>query len=194
MFETIGILSGIVALISYIPYTLDIISKKVKPERASWLIWSVLAMIAFFSQLAKGAHQSLWFTGLDSIGAFVTLGLAIRYGFGGVKRRDMFALIVAGIGLLIWYFTNNALYALIIAMAVDAIGASLTVWKTYENPETETYPMWLIVCLAGVLAIISVGKLDFDLMIYPLYIFIANLAVVAAIYLGHKSTKKKKLS
>jgi len=190
MLQFIGILAGLVALISYIPYSKDILARKVKPERASWLIWCVLAGIAFFSQLSKGATHSLWFTGLDSIGAFVILVLAVSYGLGGIKRRDTLALIGAGIGLIIWYFTKNAVYALLITMAIDAIGAGLTVWKTFEHPDTETYPMWLIVCLASLLAIWSVGKFNATLMIYPFYIFLANFCVVIAIYFGHKLKKQ----
>ncbi|HEY4964684.1 MAG TPA: hypothetical protein VIH90_08410 [Candidatus Saccharimonadales bacterium] len=193
MLKAIGIISGLLALISYIPYTKDILAKNVKPERASWLIWCVLAGIAFFSQLSKGATQSLWFTGLDSIGAFVIFGLAIRFGLGGIRKRDTLALIVAGLGLIVWYFTNNALYALIIAMCIDAIGAGLTAWKTYEHPDTETYTMWVLVCIASLLAIGSIGKFNATLAIYPFYIFVANAVVVIAIYLGHKSKKKDRL-
>lgn len=191
MLKIIGLLAGLLAIVSYLPYTKDILNKKVKPERASWLIWSILASIAFFSQLSKGARQSLWFTGLDSIGAFVTLALSIKFGLGSVKRRDVFALIFAGIGLIIWFFTHNAIYALLITMAVDVIGVTLTVWKTFEHPDTETYPMWLIICLASVLAIISVGKFNATLMVYPFYIFLANFAVVMAIYFGSKAKRTK---
>ena len=190
MYKTLGIISGLLALISYVPYTKDIIAKKVKPERATWLIWSVLASIAFFSQFAKGAHQSLWFTGLDSIGAFVIFILAIKHGVGGITRRDIIALIFAGTGLVIWYFTHNAIYALLITLAIDSIGTTLTVWKTYEHPSTETYTMWLIVCLASILAIFSVGKINITLMVYPFYIFLANSAVIMAIFLGHKAKNK----
>lgn len=190
MFKIIGVLAGILAFISYIPYIKDILTKKVKPERASWLIWSVLASIAFFSQLSKGAVQSLWFTGLDSIGAFIIVILAIKFGLGGIRKRDTLALIAAGIGLIIWYFTHNAIYALLITIAIDAIGTGLTVWKTFEHPATETYSMWLIICVAGIMAVASVGKINPTLMLYPFYIFLANLSVVFAIYLGRKSKQK----
>jgi glucan phosphoethanolaminetransferase (alkaline phosphatase superfamily) len=186
MFQIIGILAGILAAISYIPYTKDILRKKVKPERASWLIWTVLAGIAFFSQLSKGATHSLWFTGLDSIGAFLTFVLAIKFGTGGLTRRDVIGLIAAGIGLVLWHFTHNAIYALSITIGIDAIGASLTVVKTLEQPSTETYPMWVIICVASILAIASIGKFDLTLIAYPFYIFLANFAVVVAIYVGHK--------
>ncbi|MEI6477506.1 MAG: hypothetical protein WCO52_00770 [bacterium] len=187
MLEVIGLIAGVLAAGSYYPYILDILHKKAKPERASWLIWSILVGIAFFAQLSEGATSSLWFSALDGLGALLVFLLSLKYGAGGLVRRDLNALIAAGIGLVIWYFTKEAVFALLITMGIDAIAASLTVMKTYEDPSTETYPMWLIVSLAGILAIISVGELDPILLAYPFYIFLANFSVAVSKYLGeHK--------
>jgi hypothetical protein len=92
----------------------------------------------------------------------------------------------AGLGLILWYFTRNAIYALLITIAVDAIGTSLTVAKTLEHPFTETYTMWVVVSIAGLLATVSVGKLNLTLVAYPFYIFLANGVVATAIYTGRK--------
>ncbi len=184
MYQTFGYIAGILALISYAPYYRDILRGRARPERATWLLWSVLAGIAFFSQLSKGAHQSLWFTGFDSAGAFVTLLLALKYGLGGLKKRDVVGLLIAALGLIVWHYTHNAIYALAITIGIDVIGVSLTVWKTLDHPDSETYTMWLLVSLAGALAAVSVGKFDATLIAYPLYICLANLAVVAAIFIG----------
>src|SRR5450631_872873 len=103
MLESIGVASGVLAAGSYVPYVQDMVKGKVKPERASWLIWAVLAAIAFSSQYAKGATQSLWFTGLDSFGAAVVFFLALKFGIGGMTTRDVGALIAAAVGLALWY-------------------------------------------------------------------------------------------
>ena len=50
-----GILAGVFSAISYPPYIVAILKGKAKPERASWLIWSVLTAMGFFTQLAVGA-------------------------------------------------------------------------------------------------------------------------------------------
>lgn len=191
MFKDIGILSGIIAIISYVPYVKDILTKKAKPEQASWLIWTVLAGIAFFSQMAKGASQSLWFTGIDSLGAAFIFVLATRYGFKGIKKRDLIALSFAVFGLVCWYITHNALYALLLAIAVDAIGATLTVWKAYKYPHSETYFVWVLICIAGPLAMISIHAWNVTLLLYPFYVTLANLAVVLSIYLGRLKKRQR---
>lgn len=182
--QLVGVVSGVLAAVAYIPYIRDIFRGDAKPERASWFIWLVLACIAFFSQLAEGAHSSLWFTAFDSVGALVIFLLALRYGAGGFTRRDKAGLLIAGIGLLLWYVTRHAAAALLMTIIVDASGAWLTVAKTYKNPRTETYAMWAMVAAAGVLAVISVGNMAPTLLAYPFYIFLANVAVVVAKFLG----------
>lgn len=186
MFEVIGTAAGALAVISYIPYVVDMLRGRAKPERASWVIWTVLILIAFFSQLSKGATDSLWFTGLDSVGVIVILVLSIKYGVGGLARRDVLSLIFAAVGLVLWYFTSDAVYALLITIVIDASATWLTVAKTLEDPSTETYLMWVIICVASTLAMIAVGKFDLVLLAYPFYIFLANFAVVVAKFVAER--------
>jgi hypothetical protein len=188
MLEFLGIAAGLLAAASYIPYAYDIVAKKVRPERASWIIWLVLALIAFTTQLAEGASASLWFTGLDSLGVIIILVLSAKYGTGGLSRRDYAALVAAAIGLVLWYLTRHAAIALGITLIIDAIGTSLTVVKTFEDPSSETYPMWTIVTIAGLMATVSVGQLNPVLLAYPVYILLANFAVVVAIFLGRRKS------
>jgi hypothetical protein len=186
IFQFLGILAGIISLAAVVPYVRDIIHHKAQPERASWLIWLALSLIAFTSQLAEGATSSLWLTVFDTIGMLIVFSLSLKFGVGGFTRRDIIALLIAATGLMLWYVTRHAVYALFIAMAIDAIGTSLTVVKTYADPTSETYTMWIMVAVAGVLSMISVGKFDLVLLAYPFYILLANLAVVAAIAAGQR--------
>lgn len=187
--QAIGFAAGILAMIAYVPYIRDILKGDAKPERTSWFIWVVLAIIAFVSQLAEGARSSLWFTGLDSLGAAAIFVLAVKFGVGGFSRRDKIALLAAGAGLVLWFLTRHAAFALLMTIIIDASGTTLTVLKTYEQPETETYTMWVVVTIAAVLTMVSVGRISVVVMVYPLYIFLANFAVVVAKFAGTRRRK-----
>jgi hypothetical protein len=186
MLQLLGFTTGFVSLISYIPYIKDMFRGTTKPERASWFIWLVLGGIAFFSQAAKGATDSLWLPGVQSFFNLVIFLLAIKFGVGGFARRDIIALVFAGVSLILWYFTREAAIALFIVIVIDAIGMVLTVLKSYEHPGSETILSWYLFALSGFIAMFAVGKWDIVLLVYPLYIVIANLAVVGAIYLGKR--------
>lgn len=191
MLGILGIASGLLSVSAYIPYIKDVLAKTTKPERASWLIWAVLTSVAFFSQLAKGASSSLWLPGIETCGLLIVLLLSLKFGTGGLTKKDMLALLAAGIGLVMWYFTKEPATALYIIIGVDSIGTVLTVQKAYQDPESETLSTWIIVCIAGILSMISVGSFNIILLSYPFYIFAANGAIALAMILGKKPKRKK---
>ena len=69
---------------------------------------------------------------------------------------------------------------------IDAMGAWLTVAKSYEHPESETLITWALSGTGGFCALLAVGSLNAAQLSYPFYIFIANFAVVFAILLGRR--------
>jgi len=183
MLQFFGFLSGILPMLGVIPYDRDIFLRKTKPHRGSFLIWSVLGAIAFCTQFAKGATWSLFLPGADTLATLSIFVLSIWYGTGGLNKRDIGGLVLAGLGLVLWYFTRQPLTALLIAIAVDAVGTILTVIKTWEDPHSETFSSWLLAALGGLFAVFAVGKVSLALLVYPIYIFMANGSVNAVILL-----------
>jgi len=186
MLQFLGVMSGVLGVVYCIPYVRDILLRKTKPERASWLIWIVLGGIAFFSQLAKGASNSLWMTGADTLGVAIIFVLSLRFGKGGLTKRDVKALLFAFLGLVLWYFTKEPAFALFIVILVDGAGAILTVLKAYKDPESETLSAWFLSGLSGFVAALAVGSFNWTLLAYPIYIGLANWSVIVAMMLGKK--------
>jgi len=104
--------------------------------------------------------------------------LAIKYGLGGFLKRDIVALFGAAMGLSLWYLTKEALF---IVIFIDAIGATLTVIKSYESPTTETVSSWVFTFLGGFFACFAVGSFNLILLAFPFYICLASLAILVAI-------------
>lgn len=181
-----GILSGIFSAISYPPYIVAMLKGKAKPERASWLIWSVLTAMGFFSQLAVGATHSLWLPGVQGVGVIIVLLLSIKYGYGGLMKRDRVTLLAACATLLLWYFTSNAVLAVYLIVLINGMGAWLTVAKAYEHPESETMITWALSGTGGLCAILAIQGWNPELLAYPLYIMAANYAVVGAMIFGRR--------
>jgi hypothetical protein len=184
-----GILAGILPALSAYPYIRDILKHKTKPHRAAFLIWAVLGAIAFFTQLAKGATWSLLLPLGDTLSIIVIFVLAIRYGAGGFNKKDVGALALASLGLIVWYFTRQPLTALLIIIAIDVIGVILTLQKSYQEPHEETSSAWLLASLGAVFAMLAVNKLSFSLLVYLAYIFLTNGAIFVAVILGLRRTQ-----
>ena len=157
----------------------------------SWLIWTVLGIIAFTSQLAKGASTSLWLVGSLTSGGLCVLLLSVYFGSGGIKKSDMLALFFTIVGLSLWYATQNAALALIMGIAIGSASAILTAMKAYEQPNSEAQLTWLLASIAGLLALASIKPLTLILAAYPLYIFVTNLGILFSILLGQRQAAIK---
>ncbi len=184
MSEPLALASGALIALSCIPYIRDILLAKTKPQRMTWLIWMVLLTIAFFVQIAKGGTWSLITTGVDWLGVVVIFILSIKRGMGGATRLDKWALAGAGLGLVLWYLTSEPMYALIITICIDFIAGMLTILKTYKEPGTETFVAYMICGTGGLLGVLSVGKLDLALLLFPLWICLFNYAIGMSVIAG----------
>lgn len=192
MLQFFGILSAILTLICIIPYIRDIFNKTTKPERASWFIWTVLGSIAFFSQLAKGATDSLWLTAAQTLEVSIVFFLSLKFGTGGLTKRDIIALLVAALGLALWSITKEAAIALFLVIIVDGAGSVLTMLKSYEDPGSETLSTWILSGTAGFFGALAVGSWDFVLLSYPVYLWIINYIIAGSMILGYQKRRKTK--
>lgn len=180
-----GLLAGVLSTIAFIPYMIDTVMGRTRPERATWFIWSVVASLAMGSQIYEGADQSLWFVGVQVSATVVIFLMSIRLGYGvyfSTRNINLFGLSM--VGILIWYIADNAIFMLIITTAISTLGGSVTVIKAYKHPGSETLSTWIISLIAAFFAILSVGKLDAALLIYPVYLYILYSSIVVAILLG----------
>jgi len=190
--QIFGYISGVLSVCCFVPYIWDILKHKTKPERASWLIWSVLGVIAFFSQLNKGATDSLWLTGVQTIGLVLVFLLSLKYGVGGLTKKDMLALGVAFVGLVLWKITQEATIALILVIIIDVAGSLLTISKSYKDPGSETLVTWILSGTSGLFGALAVYKLDWVLLSYPVYLWLINYIIAGALILGRRKQIKER--
>ncbi len=191
MKEIFVVISAILILVAAPPYIIDTIKGKTRPERVTWLIFSILGLIAFISQITLGASWSLVFSGLDTSASILVFGLSIKYGVGGHTTLDTAALVIAGIGVVIAVLAKEPIISLLGVILADVSGTILTVKKTYLNPDSETTITWLLVGTAALFGVLTVGKFSFDILLYPFYLMIANYAVPVTQLIGYKLHKRK---
>ena len=178
MLTAIAILGIILQLVGFVPYIVDIFRGKTKPERASFWIFTLLIVITIAAQLSQGLT---WATVLLMVWAFNTgfiALLSIKYGYGTFKRRDFISVLVALVGVALWWVTDQPLIAALIVVAVDFAGFWLTLAKTWVAPHTETLIAWLLSGLGAVCALAAAGTVDPVQISYLLYSAIANLGIV----------------
>ena len=190
-----GVAALVINCIGYIPYFKGIFEGRVKPQRITWGIWTILTSIAFINQVANGGGWSALFFGSTTllvVGVFV---LSFKYGVGGSSKLDQAVLGMAFLLTAMWAITGDTVNSTYFVIAIDSIGALPTIVKAYKNPETEVYLQWFMAALAGGLSLLAVGKNgSLVLYAYPIYVFIFNMIIVTAKYSGQRVKNRKSLA
>jgi hypothetical protein len=175
-----GILAGLVSTVDAVPYVRDIVRGRTRPYRATWAIWTVLGVTAFFAQAADGADWSLLMVGVQAASVVTVFALSIGRGIGRLGPVDLALIAVAGAGLIGWYVSDRPLWATAGVVLADLAGALLMLPKTWRDPDSETPSSFLLAGASGMLATAAVGQIDAALL-YPAYFGVANTAIALLI-------------
>jgi hypothetical protein len=181
MAAILGLLAGVLTVVDAIPYLRDVLRGSTRPHRGTWLIWSVLAIVACLSQRADGASWSLVMVATQAVTTTTIFWLAIRRGVGGVTPTEFALFGLAGAGVVGWLLADEPVVATACVVAADLIGLALMVPKTWRDPGSETLITFVLGSLAGALAAGAVGELDASLLLYPVYYCLGNAAIALLI-------------
>jgi hypothetical protein len=186
MLAAAALLAALLAVIDTVPYVRDILRGTTRPQRATWLIWSVLGVAAFAAQAAAGPNWSLVMIGSEACVMVLIFVLAIPHGEGGLRPIDLTMLCLAGLGLVGWAIVDEPVVATMFVVVADAIGLGLMVPKTVRDPRSETLSTFVLASVSGVLGAIAVGRLDQALLLYPVYYALGNGVLATIIWTARR--------
>jgi hypothetical protein len=141
----------------------------------------------FASQWASGATWSLALTAGQALSCGAVFALAIRRGVGGVSRVELMLLGLAALGVVGWQVAGDPTVATCSVVAADLIAVALMLPKTYRQPGSETLATYAIGVVSTIFALAAVDSAAPSLLIYPLYILVADGVVVALIVLRRRT-------
>lgn len=176
-----GVTAGILNTLAIIPYTISILRGRTKPERATWVIWTVIGAIAAWSYYAAGARQTMWFSLTYVTNPLVVLILSIKHGTGGWSKFDQSCLLGAAASLALWRLTHSPFLGLVAILTVDALGALPTMKKVWSQPHTEDPLAWILCSVGGVVNLLALERWTFGLAVQPLYYLTTTVLITALI-------------
>ncbi len=185
-----GELAGIISVAAYLPYIRAILKGQATPNRASWVIWTIISGSIFFSYSSAGATDTIWVSAGYALGSFIVSLLSIKYGEGGWTKLDQRCLASAAIGLFLWWAFDSPLFALYTSTGVDAIASIPTVKKAYKNPLSEDKIAWALFWAGAFMNVLAVDKWKFVIYIYPIAIFLI-ISVIAPLVIWDRGIPKQ---
>lgn len=163
----LGIASAIIFIAGDIPYLRDTLIAKTKPHRVTWGIVTLLNVIGFANQHASGANNSLWIFGAGALMTGLIFLASLKNGVGGRTNSDVLCLVIGLTGVILWVVLKSPVYSILANVLADVAALWPSFKKAKKSPETETRISWLVGGFSALLATISVGKLDWQLLLLP---------------------------
>jgi hypothetical protein len=175
-FIIIGTLLGAAGTVAYLVST---VRGRVRPNRVSFLLWSVVPMIAFFAQIRQGVGLVALMTFSTGFLPF-TVFIASFFNKKSEWKLTMFDLtcgILSVAGLVLWMVTKVGNIAILFCIIADGLAAVPTVMKAYRYPDTEIAWPWIATSVGVILTLLTISKWTFANSGFILYILFINILI-----------------
>jgi hypothetical protein len=179
-FVIIGTLIGAVGSVAYL---VDTVKGKVKPNRVSFLLWSIAPFIAFAAQIKQGV-------GVESVMTFSTGFLPIttfaasfvnKKAEWKVTKFDLVCGFLSIMGLALWLITKVGNVAIFFSILADGLAAVPTIVKAYHYPDTELAWPWLATSFGVVLTLLTLSEITFANSGFIIYILLLDAFIFSLI-------------
>lgn len=177
--EILGLLSVALMCAGFGFYFRDILRKRIKPHAFSWVVWGLLAAIAFLAQRSGAAGAGSWAMGTSAAACFVIAGFAAVRGEKDIKKSDVLAFVAALAAIPIWYFTGDPLWAVVLVSMIEVLAFYPTFRKSFHKPREETSLIYSLDVVNYTLALCALENYSMANLLYPLVIVMTNSAFVA---------------
>lgn len=169
-----GYVAGVLSLLAYISYFVSIIRGTTIPNRATWLILTIVGVLVSLSYYSVGANETMWVPICNTIGAAIAFLLSIKYGESKWFTLDKVCIIISISSVIMWSLTKTAIIVLLINIFIDFLGVLPTIKKSYLNPRSEDYLPWLITTISCIINIFAIQDWKFSIFVYPIYMVVFN--------------------
>lgn len=179
-FVIIGTLTGAVGSLAYL---IDTVKGKVKPNRVSFLLWSIAPFIAFAAMIKQGA-------GIEALMTFSTGFLPLTIFIASFVNKkaewkltqfDLMCGFLSIVGLILWLITKVGNVAIFFSIVADGLAAVPTIVKAYKYPETEIAWPWIATVFGVVLTLLTLNQLTFSNSAFIIYILIVNTLIFSLV-------------
>ncbi|HEM7873031.1 TPA: hypothetical protein U2L53_005506, partial [Burkholderia multivorans] len=117
--SVLGVVGSAVSLVAAVPYALAIYRRSVRPHLFTWLIWSVVTVIAAAGQFVAGAGPSAWCTAAIAVTCVLTFVASIFRGERGWTRADWVCLCAALSAIPLWMLTDDPTLSICLVTLIE---------------------------------------------------------------------------
>ncbi len=190
MLEALIYAAVILTLLATAAYIRSMLKGEAKPNRVSWLMWSIAPLIGAAAEISSGvglAALPVFMSGFSPFLIFATSFIS-RKAHWHLTASDYACGGLSGLALVLWYVTADPNVAIVFAMASDGLASIPTFTKAWNHPETEVAWPFIIGVFNAATSFTAITMWEFSAYAFPIYLMVINFLLFLAI------SKKKLIS
>lgn len=164
-------------------YLRDTLKGTTKPNRVTWLLWTVGTLTAAGAAFTAGGGLSvlpILVNGLCTLSIFLVSFLN-KDAYWKLGKLDYLCGLFSVAALVLWLLTKQPAVAIVFAILTDLFAALPTLIKAWHHPETETSSTYLMGALATLTTFFAVTSWSFTIIAFPVYIVLVDTTLLVLI-------------
>lgn len=164
-------------------YLKDTIQGRAKPNRVTWLLWTIAPLIATVAALTEGVKWSVlpvFMAGFCPLLVFIA-SFVNKNAYWKLGILDYWCGFWAILALILWGITKNPTVAVIFSIVSDGCAALPALIKAWQHPETETIAVYATALVSALTSFAAVKTWKLIEIAFPLYLMAANSLIIILI-------------
>jgi len=182
--DALSFISGILFAAGGVLYIIAIVRGK-KPQKVTWLVWSLLDSLTFFGMYSSGAPIGQILSA--ACVAWITFAFAIKYGTSEWFKTDIVCLGLGILGIVLWQTVDSATWAILAGVSGIIVGAYPTFVSAIQDPSQEDKLGWTLFWLSCIVAVAAVPKWTLDNAAQPLTFLAIESAMMYLLFIRPQS-------
>lgn len=184
MLQYLVIFGAIAQLAGILYYVRDVLRGKAKPNKITWLMWTIAPMISTVAALSAGVRWvvlPVFMAGFGPLLVFVA-SFFNKKSYWKLNHFDYLCGFFSLLAIFLWGVTKDPLIAIFFSIVSDACAGLPTLLKSWSHPKTENAAPYAASIVSSFIAIFFAQKnWDFSEVAFPIYLITLNVLLVLII-------------
>jgi hypothetical protein len=138
-------------------------------------LFGLLYLVLFFLQGAGLGALPILASEIFTVIIFIlAVHFSYKNGFQEVKKIDIVYLVIALVSIIPWYLTSDPTISVVTVVFIDVIAFIPTIRKTYTDPASENYVLFLMNACRHILILLSLDVYNVATTFHSIVMIVTN--------------------
>lgn len=175
---------AVIGLLGASFYIKDTLAGKTKPNRVTWLLWSIAPLIGTAAALADGVRWAVLPVFIAGFAPFLVFlaSFANSKAYWKLSPFDYWCGFFSLFALILWWLSKEPAIAILLAIISDGLAALPTIIKSWHHPHTESSIVFSTGLINSFTSFTVITAWTFSEYAFPAYLVGMNALLLFAIY------------